>query len=108
MSEPTLFPMTPVEIEAVEAEKKSYGVRLTEKRESFIARGFHPLAHLIPGLLLHRDAHKERDGQGPRCGTCKHRTDNGWNKCGYYVTGSATSDLRLWWPACTRYIEEDK
>ena len=109
MSETALFDMEHSDLIPEPVDERSAIVRLRDKRASFIARGFHPLANLIPGLLLHRDAHKERDGEGPRCGDCKHRTRVGhgsrdYNKCGFYASaGSSQSDLALWWPACIRF-----
>ncbi|MDI1288690.1 MAG: hypothetical protein PSX37_01905 [bacterium] len=109
MSGDLLFDVDPVDLSA--PEQKSAGVRLTEKREDFIRRGFHPLANLMPGLMLRPDAPREKAAPGPRCGSCQHRVQVGsgnrdyW-KCGFYrSSGSAQSDLRLWWPACTRYVE---
>ena len=83
--------------------------RLVEKR---IAQGTHPLGY-VP---LHPDAPRERDGDGPRCGSCQFRVllshhDKTYPKCHFPSqrgdkvihprdTGCESSDIRAWWPAC--------
>lgn len=82
-----------------------------------IGAGIHPLGEPI---RLHPDAPRGLDYQeakrstsdGPRCGSCRFREIHGWPKCmlptvigGRAVfprnTGSETSDVAAWWPACT-------
>ena len=84
-----------------------------------ISDGCHPLG---PPLRLHPDADRtgNRDGPGPRCGTCRHRVLTGghsrdYPKCVWpettfrgqkrcpRATFGAASDVRAWWPACTTY-----
>ncbi len=80
--------------------------RLIERR---IAFGEHPLGRKIP---LHPDAPRDRTSDGPRCGTCQHRTlyqhhSRTYPKCdfgeGIRRSGCESSDVRAWWPACHDY-----
>ena len=100
-----LFDMEPTVVAAEPVEKLSAGRKRTWKREVGIANGMHPLSNVIPGLRLHVDAPRERDAAGPRCDDCCHATRSGdYNKCDLYISGCESSDLRLWWPACTRFV----
>lgn len=85
-----------------------------------IGTGIHPLGEPI---RLHPDAPRDLDAAeakastsaGPRCGGCVFRQKSGqWPKC-YLPTkigdrdvyprlsGSETSDVAAWWPACTSW-----
>lgn len=85
-----------------------------------IALGEHPLGRPI---YLHADAPRDLDygesqhstSTGPRCGSCVYRQQHGgYPKCllpsryGDRITyprasGSETSDIAAWWPACTSW-----
>ena len=88
-----------------------------------IAQGKHPLGY-VP---LHPQASRQRDGEGPTCGSCQFRTlirhhDKTYPKCHLPTlidgktthprdTGCESSDIRAWWPACRDYqakIIEDR
>lgn len=77
-------------------ETDSYTVRLTRRRNHDIARGIHPTT----GLRI-LDTNET-------CGTCAHafshsRTKTYW-KCNQVdFTFGPSSDIRLSWPACTRW-----
>lgn len=118
MSEAALFDMDP-ESPAGPEPKLSAGRRRTLRQMAALERGRHPLSllHSVP-LALHAEAPDphDRSAAGPRCGTCLFRapaTSNGWHsfpKCDReiggtkpYVTFSAASDCRAWWPACLRW-----
>lgn len=79
------------------AEQLSYGRRLTLRRQADLDRGRHP----VTGLPL-LDAE-----WGFTCGTCAHhrvqRMSGTYHKCALRDTGSEATDIRLGWPACTRY-----
>lgn len=72
--------------------------RRTMERRALIDAGWHPLTGLP--LMLDPDA---------TCGTCAHRYDRGrFHKCDTVrETSGPGTDLRLWWPACTRYEPEE-
>lgn len=86
------------------AEELSADRRRTIRQADDIKAGRHPL-----GGLLHpeadRSAHRGDGKSMPlRCGSCIHRVDRGWPKCDLStMSHSAASDVRAWWPACTRY-----
>lgn len=83
-----------------------------------IGNGTHPLGHPI---YLHPEAPRDLDAAeaktsesaGPRCGGCRFRRKHGgYPKCLLptrvgdretypRVSGSETSDVAAWWPACT-------
>jgi hypothetical protein len=69
--------------------------RRTIRNRALIASGRHP----VSGSLL--------AGNGETCATCahlrQHRYANTYYKCEYNDTGSAATDIRLGWPACTRW-----
>ena len=118
MADLTLFDMDP-ETPREPKVKLSADRRRTLRQMAALERGRHPLSLLYSHpLALHPDAPgpHDREAPGPRCGTCQFRTSatsNGWHsfpKCGFevsgtqpYVTFSAASDCRAWWPACLRY-----
>lgn len=90
-----------------------------------IATGFHPLGEPI---RLHPNAPRELDAAeakgskatGPRCGGCVFRVKSGgYPKCLLpsrlgdrttypRVSGSETSDVAAWWPACTDWKDATK
>lgn len=79
----------------------SAGRRLSAKRAAWIAVGTHPLANVMPGLRILPG--------GPTCRDCAHRIqvvggNRRHHKCGFYASRSASSDLVLRWPACTRFV----
>ncbi|CPS04222.1 Uncharacterised protein [Mycobacteroides abscessus subsp. abscessus] len=81
-----------------------------------IARGEHPLGKSI---RLHDQAARVRGGEGLKCGDCVYRVMRRWPKClipleaGGRVTypretGSESSDVRAWWPACAGFKARDE
>jgi hypothetical protein len=89
-----------------------------------IGAGVHPLGEPI---RLHADAPRDLDwaeakrsmSDGPRCGSCVFRVQARWPKCHLPTrvgdrdtyprdTGSDTSDIAAWWPACTSYKKQEK
>lgn len=79
-------------------EPLSAGRRLTLRRQADLAAGRHPVTRLY---LLDPE-------WGFTCGTCAHlRYQPGvagsYPKCALRHSRSATTDVRLGWPACTRY-----
>lgn len=92
----TLFDLPPVPA-AEPPEKLSAGRRLTLRRQADLAAGRHP----VTGLPL-LDAE-----WGFTCGTCAHhyvaRLAGSYHKCALRDTGSEATDIRVGWPACTRY-----
>jgi hypothetical protein len=116
MSELALFDMerTPAPEPAV---KLSADRRRTIRQLQALERRRHPLSllHSVP-LALHPDAPdpRDRDAPGPRCGSCLFREPaSGWAtfpKCVReisgikpFVTASAASDCRAWWPGCQHW-----
>jgi hypothetical protein len=108
-------------------EKLSPDRARTERQRLAIAAGRHPLDAVFP-TRRHPDtirkAYERTDERGRplTCGTCSHRELMGAGnrtvaKCtatrhaGEHdsrtvmprATGSAASDVRAWWPACTEY-----
>lgn len=91
--------------------------RRTRRQREAIAHGVHPLALVLRRVTLHPDAPRptgpHNNDPGPRCGDCAHRTpvnrgtSSSYPKCTYgghpwpRATGSAATDVRAWWPACT-------
>ena len=74
-----------------------------------LIRGIHP----INGYPLHEHAATtDRSMGGLRCHDCYFavRVTNNVFKCGVdegrHITGSPASDLQLWFPACTRHIQD--
>jgi hypothetical protein len=73
--------------------------RLTKRNNDLLESGKHP-ATLLP--LLGSDA---------RCGTCAHHQhlahhNRSYHKCDEHrlgITHSTSSDVRVSWPACTKY-----
>jgi hypothetical protein len=78
-------------------EELSYGRRLTLRRAADIAAGRHPVTRL-PLLDVE---------WGFTCGSCAHhlvhRMGGTYHKCALRDTGSEATDIRVGWPACTRY-----
>jgi hypothetical protein len=97
----TLFP--DVDFPTVEPEpepRPSTDRKRTLRQHADIAAGRHPLTR---GPI-------ERNGE--TCGTCVHRIrvsvhGRNWPKCDQqgrrFVTRSATTDVRAFWPACFRW-----
>ena len=90
--------------------------RRTARQAAAIARGMHPLSIVFgAGLRLHPDADRgacrtDRGALPLRCGSCKWRSVGGYPKCTRspsFMTGSAVTDCRAWWPACTYYEEAE-
>jgi hypothetical protein len=69
--------------------------RRTEQNNRILAGGYHPATR--EQLIL----------VGATCGGCAHhferRRNKTWHKCDYTATGGAGSDIRVGWPACTRW-----
>lgn len=95
-----------------DTEKLGRGERRQRLIAGRIANHIHPLGR---GIRLHADAAHGRDGDGLRCGTCRWRElvrhhDKIYPKCyfgnGIRVSGCESSDVRVWWPACTDYTPE--
>ncbi|SIL73534.1 Uncharacterised protein [Mycobacteroides abscessus subsp. abscessus] len=95
------------------AETLTRGERRKRLVQTRIMRGEHPLGKSI---RLHEDAARERGGDGLTCGDCEYRvvTGRGWPKCLMPLqvgertvypreTGSESSDVRAWWPACAGF-----
>ncbi len=98
MTQDELFHVEPTHLPG---DKDSAGVRRTKRFLERIELGYHPLT----GTRLHPDAHRERDGEGPRCGGCQHRIEwAGYPKCEFYKTHSEATDCRAWWPACPQWV----
>jgi hypothetical protein len=97
----SLFDAAPFTLELAEptnpGEVLSYGRRLTLRRQADLAAGRHPVTGLP---LLHSE-------WGFTCGTCAHhrawRMGGTYHKCALHDTGSEATDIRVGWPACTRY-----
>lgn len=122
----TLFPdfEPPVrELRPSEQPDLSADRRRTLRQAENIADGIHPLT----GGPLHSLASVYRDAAAPKddpftCGSCYFRASlryhNGtYAKCvlgattdkpGPYVTHSAATDVRAWWPACRDYSPSDR
>jgi len=110
----TLFPdLVPLVVPSAEpGEKLSAGRRLTLRQRADIERGRHPLT-------------RSRLSEDPaaRCGNCRFREVLGWHNRSYpkctwdtpaqdaanlenayyappYVSHSAATDVRAWWPGC--------
>lgn len=104
------------------AEKLSRGQARRRLVYTRIATGEHPLGK---GIRLHPDAARDisdnRDGL--RCGMCRYRVltrhhDKTYPKCRFPVefggvptyprdTGSESSDIRAWWPACVDWSPQN-
>lgn len=93
----TLFDAGPAEVTPADPAPLSYGQRLTIRRRADLAAGRHPVTGLP---LLSPD-------WGYQCGTCAHlirrRYSRTYVKCALRETGAEATDVRLHWPACTRY-----
>jgi hypothetical protein len=93
---PDLVPAVLPEPEALSADR-----RRTLRQRADIAAGRHP-------LRVGRLAGEGHPGSGHRCGDCAHRHPQRrgagtYPKCDLNDTGSAATDCRAWWPACTRW-----
>ena len=104
-----VLPGMPKPPSAPETAKASAGRRLTERQTADIQAGHHPLT----GGPLHPQADLTAgcDPRGLSCGTCAHRvlmqsaeSGKSWPKCDVSkMTHGAATDVRRWWPACTRW-----
>lgn len=112
--------MTPTP-EPAPADKLSADRRRTERQRLLISRGQHPLGFLgvtrnpkTRGLSYERTDPAGRDFT---CGSCKFRETSRpgartiakcvWTSDGKWfprVTSSVASDVRAWWPACTKWV----
>ena len=75
---------------------ESYGRRLTRRRQAMLDRGVHP----ITGSPL--------ADNGETCGSCEHHVlrcnvAGRYHKCVLNLSGGPATDLRVSWPACTRW-----
>jgi len=75
-----------------------------------MAAGMHPLARLVKGLRLHRDAAPMDDKLAPglRCRDCaltfrQTYTVRRYLKCYLWPSRGEASDIRMWWPACEQF-----
>lgn len=102
----TLFDLPPLEPGYLSTDPPpSADRRRTTRNQDLLARGIHPATRLP---LLDPDWEF-------RCRDCAHavRIDHvtrGWWKCELHRLGtsaSAASDIRVSWPACTRFRIED-
>jgi len=86
----TLFDVGPDE----PPEKLSYGRRLTIRNNAALADNRHPLM----GGPLNTDE---------SCGTCVHHVARAmghvYHKCRLRETGGPATDIRVGWPACTKW-----
>lgn len=93
-----LFPAVPATAGSLSADQ-----RRSTRAAQAIAFGWHPLR----GIPLHPDAPADRDGAGPRCGSCAHLIRVGHHnrvylKCDLVpLTHGPGTDARSWWPACS-------
>jgi hypothetical protein len=91
----------------------SAGQRLTQRQQTDIRAGRHPLTRGPLHPQADPDAMKDDGPNRPHtCGTCTFREllayhNRNYPKCtGYgrtYITHGATTDVRAWWPACPTY-----
>lgn len=120
--EPEVRPLLPSEEPGLSADRKR-----TLRQAEEVQAGIHPLTK----GPLHPLASKHRDAASPKadpftCGSCwfrqlvKHH-DYRYPKCFHgaenptdtaagrlpWVTGSAATDVRAWWPACPNYTPSD-
>lgn len=100
-----------------EPEELSADRRRTLRNQALVDAGHHPLRYL--GAQRHPDTKAEtytREDRKDRhltCGTCRFREVHaGYPNCmvgdGSRATHGAASDVRMWWPACTRYEEKER
>lgn len=92
----------------------------TLRQNTAIGQGRHPLAYFgadrHPDTLTEVYARGDAAGRALTCGTCRFRTliqagPRNFPKCTWPPestafprwSGSASSDVRAWWPACTGY-----
>lgn len=92
----TLFDPGPALPEPAPEPKLSRGRKLTIRNDDLIARGIHPITR-VPTI-----------DTGATCKTCVHHFANRfrvktYHKCALNCTGGPGTDLRVGWPACTRY-----
>jgi hypothetical protein len=97
MSNDEMFP----EVPRTEVVHISAGRRRTARNNALIARGVHPITGTP--LLTHPS--------NPTCGDCNHHTLQGgvagrFHKCTLNSTGGPGTDLRVSWPACTRFVAD--
>lgn len=114
----------PLTGEPVRGEWPDFGI--TARAAVRIGLGMHPLENVATGLRLHEDACSDVEDRttGPRCKGCVFAVAVRWHgkpfrKCSFgrppgrslddapRATHSETTDLRLWWPACTDYQPTD-
>ena len=95
-----LFDLTdlpePDPVEKISAER-----RRTMRQHAALERGEHPL---MGGLLRQRP--------GETCGTCDHHVIQGgtsgrYHKCALRNTGGPATDIRVSWPGCYRWEQEE-
>jgi len=86
----------------------------SETQHLLMSVGMHPLAKLIKGLRLHKDAAPMDDKLAPglRCRDCAelfHQTYTvrRYLKCKNYPSRGEASDIRGWWPACEVFKAKD-
>jgi hypothetical protein len=96
MGEPHLFDPGPV---AAPEEQLSYDRRLTIRRREMLDNGVHPITHTALA------------DNGETCGSCANHVVQGgtagrYHKCRLNNTGGPLTDLRVSWPACTRWEAE--
>ena len=135
MADLALFDATPYVMPPPRPVKKlSAQRRRTLRQKAAIVGGLHPLSLALGySIRLHPNAPRDRDGKGPRCGTCWYRRltyTNGrkrWPKCFYgdernypsdprrlnvplpppRISHGPGTDVRAWWPACEDYSPGD-
>jgi hypothetical protein len=88
--------------------------RRTARQKMLLARGLHPAAP----YALHADAahvtEPNEPGKGLRCDSCAHldaqrHHDRTYIKCEVVgITHGTGTDMRRWWPACTRWTEAQR
>ena len=90
-------PMLPIGLPApVEAEPLSADARRTERRRQYLEAGIHPAT----GLPL--------ADNGETCATCVHHRPGRFHKCLLAgVTHGPGTDIRVSWPACQRWEDDD-
>lgn len=108
MTEPGLFDQPPQMPPLVEQKEQiSADRRRTMRQLEMLQKRRHPLT----GGALHPDAPAlaDRSAPGPRCRNCAHVALQGgvagrYTKCGLGpITGGPGTDIRLWWPGCSRW-----
>lgn len=102
-----MFPdLVPIELpEPEQVEKLSADRKRTLRQRRDVERGIHPFTR----YRVHEDPDR-------KCGNCYFRDvlpyhRRGYPKClradGVFVSHSAASDIRAWWPGCTEHVWGD-